>query len=143
MAIDALVGSWKLVSCYSENSDGEVLYPFGEHPVGMLLYGENGTMCTVSMRVGRPKFATGDMGAGTPEEIKVAFEGCEAYCGTFTIDESASTVTHRVEASRFPNWEGSEQVRYFELLGNKLRIYTPSILGKGKMWVFHVVWERR
>jgi hypothetical protein len=106
------------------------------------MYGADGTMTAVLMRAGRPKFASGDVLAGTPEEIRAAFEGFDAYCGTFTIDENVSTVTHHVEASRFPNWEGSDQVRYFELLDNKLRISTPPILALSKMWIIHAVWER-
>jgi hypothetical protein len=138
-----LIGSWRLVSLYGESDDGEIFKPYGESPAGMLTYTADGNMSAVLMKQARPKFVSGDMGKGTPEEIKAAFEGFDAYCGTYTLDEAANRVTHHVEACRFPNWEGSDQIRYFELDGNSLRIYTPPLLAQGKDWVVHVVWERK
>lgn len=84
------------------------------------MYFANGSMSAVLMKRDRPKFASGDMANGTPEEIKAAFEGFDAYCGTFTLDEAESVVTHHVEACRFPNWEGTDQVRHFTLEGDSL-----------------------
>ena len=34
-----------------------------------------------------------------------------AYFGTFTIDPDAGVLTHHVDAGRFPNLVGTEQVR--------------------------------
>jgi hypothetical protein len=138
-----LIGSWKLVEIYGESDDGEIIRPYGESPAGVLMYTADGNMSAVLMKQARPKFASGDMAMGTPEEIRAAFEGFDAYCGTFTLDEAANIVTHHVEACRFPNWEGSDQIRYFELDANRLRIYTPPILALGKGWVIYVVWERK
>jgi hypothetical protein len=139
---DRLVGSWKLVSIYGESTGGEVFYPYGEDPVGLLMYDPPGNMSAVLMRRGRPRFASGDMANGTPQELKEAFEGFDAYCGTFTVDVAKGTVTHHVAASRFPNWEGTDQVRHFELAGDVLRIYSAPILARGTEWTVHVVWER-
>jgi hypothetical protein len=94
------------------------------------------------MRRGRPRFAAGDPLDGAPEEIKAAFEGFDAYCGTYTLDEAAGVVTHRVLASRFPNWEGTDQVRRVELDGDRLHLATPPILARGAEWVVAVTWQR-
>ena len=53
----------------------------------MLVYSQNGTMAAVLMRRGRAKFASGDVYGATAAEVKEAFEGFDAYCGTYTIDD--------------------------------------------------------
>ena len=45
----ALVGTWKLVSWESSDSNGEVTRPLGDHPVGFLMYGADGRMCIEMM----------------------------------------------------------------------------------------------
>jgi hypothetical protein len=137
-----ILGPWKLTSMESTNSGGEAFYPFGENPSGMILYDASGYMSYTAMRSGRPKFASGDARGGTPEEMKAAFEGFDAYCGTYEINVEEGVVTHHVETSRFPNWEGSDQVRFFQISGNRLAIDTAPIQSQGSEWVIHVVFER-
>ena len=143
MVTHPLVGSWQLVSLFIESAAGTVKYVYGEDPVGMLMYSGNGTMSVVLMRQGRRKFADGDLFGGTATELKEAFEGLEAYCGTYTIDEQAECVTHHVEASRFPNWEGSDLKRYYQLVDDRLTLTTEPTRTMGQDWVIHVVWRRR
>ena len=99
-------------------------------------------MAAVLMRSGRPKFASGDPLGGTPEEIKQAFEGFDAYAGTYEIDGASGTVTHHAEVARFPNWEGTPQVRYARLVDGSLHLGTPPILALGQEWVVSLVWRR-
>ena len=54
-------GPWKLVSMEAANQEGELLYPFGESPSGMILYDPSGFMSYTAMRAERPKFASGDL----------------------------------------------------------------------------------
>lgn len=56
-----------------------------------------------------------------------AFIGFDAYCGTYQLVLEEGAITHHVETSRFPNWEGSEQVRYLQVSENRLIIETPPI----------------
>jgi hypothetical protein len=51
-------------------------------------------------------------------------------------------VTHHVEASRFPNWEGSDQVRFFRIEGDQLLIDTPPTAYANSEWVIRVVFAR-
>jgi hypothetical protein len=138
-----LLGAWNLISIYGESEEGDIFKPYGDKPAGVLMYTLDGSMAAVLMKQGRPKFASGDPTNATPEELKAAFAGFDAYCGTFTLNEDEGTVIHHVEAARFPNWEGSEQVRYFELDGETLRISSAPIHAMGKNWIIHVVWERK
>lgn len=105
--------------------EGEVFHPYGEAPQGMLIYDASGYMSVVLMRPGRPKFLGGDPLSGTAEELKEAFEGFDAYSGRYEVDLEKGIVTHHLEACRFPNWEGTDQVRYFELSGDRLVLSTP------------------
>jgi hypothetical protein len=50
-------------------------------------------------------------------------------------------VIHHVELSLFPNWVGSDQERWVELVGDRLTL-TASRLLAGKQQVPRLVWER-
>ena len=139
---ESLFGSWKLVSIYSKSTTGEVLDTFGEDPAGMLIYDPKGYVSVVMTRRGRSKFASEDMFGGSPEEINEAFESFEAYYGTFCVDADERTVTHHLEACRYPNWEGTDQVRHFELEGDALSLFTQPIKAWDDEWVVYVTWTR-
>lgn len=51
-------------------------------------------------------------------------------------------VTHHVGASKLPNWEGSEQVRLFQVSGDQLKIETRPMQFRGTEWVIHVLFQR-
>lgn len=130
---EQLVGAWKFVSLKVTIEKGEVIYPYGEDLYGMLIYTASGYMSALLMRRDRPKFASGDPFIGTPEEIESAFEGFDAYCGTYEVDAEKGTVTHHVEGSRLPDWVGTDQIRYFRISGDSL-IGTASFPVKGEQW---------
>jgi len=137
-----IFGPWKLVSMEATNHKGEVLYPFGETPSGMILYDSSGYMSYTAMRSDRPKFASGDLAGGTAEEIKAAFEGFDAYCGTYVLNLEEGFITHTISTSRFPNWEGSEQKRFFQFSETQLIINSPPIQIHGTEWVIQVIFTR-
>jgi hypothetical protein len=137
-----ILGPWQLISMEATSHEGGVFYPFGETPSGMIMYDSSGYMSYTAMRAGRPKSVSGDLYGGTPEEMKAAFEGFDAYCGTYELVLEEGVVTHRIETCRFPNWEGSDQVRFFQLSGNRLIIDTPPFQFRDTEWVVHVIFER-
>jgi len=57
----ALIGTWKLVSSEFNLSSGDVIHPYGNDAVGLLIYAEDGQMSAQIMRRGRPSFASGDV----------------------------------------------------------------------------------
>jgi hypothetical protein len=142
MSKESVVGVWKLISVTAKSSEGLEVLPYGDDPAGMLLYDASGYMAGFLMRRGRPQFASGDPMAGTPEEIRQAFVGFEAYCGTYEVDMEKGIATHHVEISRFPNWEGTNLIRYINLSGDKLFISTPKIQALGHEWVLYLNWQR-
>jgi hypothetical protein len=138
---DQLIGTWRLQSCEGRSADGQVIYPYGEAPEGMLMYDAHGHMIVILMRRSRPLFVGGDVLRGTAEELRAAFEGFDAYCGTYTLDVSQATVTHHLVAARFPNWVGTDQVRHVTLRQDRLALSTPPILGGGTEWTFSLIWQ--
>jgi hypothetical protein len=107
------------------------------------MYDSAGNMSVAFMRPGRLKFAIADKCRGTAAEIKTALEGFQAYFGTYETDEEKKTVTHHVEGSLLPNWEGTSQTRFVELSGNRLTLSTPPTFDGGETGVTVLAWERK
>jgi len=137
-----LVGTWSLVSFVASGPNGELRHPWGERPSGELIYTANGHMAVVMAQPERAKFASGDPLQGTPEEVRQAFEGMEAYAGTYEVDMHEQCVVHHVAIHRLPNWEGSVQRRHFLLQGDHLTLRTPPFSLRGSDWVLVLVWRR-
>jgi hypothetical protein len=126
-AAQRLVGAWRLESRTVRRSDGTVLADpvLGEKPVGRLYYDTSGVMMLQMMRQGR------SAAIGTPANPRDATNprvvlGYDAYFGTYTVDERAGTVTHRVEGSLFPEDLGKDFVRPFTLDGDTLTLRLTS-----------------
>lgn len=142
MLKDLLPGYWKLLSWETRRADGQITYPFGPAPRGLLIYGENGLM---SAQLGDPRranFTSSDRALATLEEVKAAFDGYTAYFGRYEVDEIRSAVIHYPDLALFPNYTGSSQVRYIELAGNRLSLRTNSIPFQGSGQVYVLVWEK-
>jgi hypothetical protein len=141
---ERFIGTWKLVSCEARSSNDEVSYPYGRNPFGMILYDSDGKMSVLIMRRNRPKFASDNRWRGTSEEIKTAFEGIIAYCGTYEVNEEKGTVTHHVEGSSFPNEVGTDKVRVFKFSGDQLTLITPpQPAGEGQLTApWQLIWAR-
>lgn len=139
----AFVGAWRLVSCESRDASGEVRYPFGEQPAGQLFYDGAGNMSAQLMRTRRARFAAGDPGLGTDDEVRDAFNGYVAYFGTYSVDESNGAVTHHVSGASFPSWIGVNLVRYYTFDdGGRLRLSTPPTEAGGRSLEYVLLWER-
>ena len=128
-----IIGTWEFVSMVVRTESGKTVYPYGEKLYGILIYTPSGHMSALLMNPTRKRFASDDLKAGTIEEIKQAYDNFDAYCGTYTLDENRGIVTHHVEGAKFPNWVGTDQVRYLELKGNRLKI-KATIKIEGEDW---------
>jgi hypothetical protein len=134
-----LIGTWNFISLIAKSNKGDVIYPYGENIFGRLMYNPEGNMSALLMHPERPNFLSGDPMNGTPAEIKTAFEKFDAYCGTYTINEQSSSVTHHVQGAKFPNWIGTKQIRHFKISNDTLRIKAPPILAYGVEWDMEAV----
>lgn len=136
-------GAWRLLSCETRDSNGQVQYPFGEQPGGQLLYDGAGNMSAQLGKTNRPRFAARDPALGTDAEVRDAFDGYIAYFGTYSVDESARAVTHHVVGASFPNWVGIDLVRHYTFDDNgRLRLATPPIEVGGRSLEYVLLWER-
>jgi lipocalin-like protein len=136
----SVVGTWRLVSSEGRSSEGDVSRPYGDVPVGFLIYGADGYMSATIMRPGRPHFASGDRARGSAEEVRLASEGFLGYCGTYDVDESRGVIVHHVAAADFPNSVGTDLVRRFSMENGTLVLETQPVPRAGKTWVFRLVW---
>ena len=136
-----LIGIWKLASFYVEYEDGTKMYTWGKDVGGMLMIDESGYFSVNVMSMQRPAFRIPDPRAGTPEEIKTAFENYVGYSGSYDNDETNRKLTFHIKWSWLPNWIG-DQIRYYQIEGNKLAITTAPTLYGGKKGVGKLKFER-
>jgi hypothetical protein len=136
-----LIGRWHLMS-FEEGSGETTGYPLGRDATGQIVYDPAGNMAVQIMKAGRPKFASGDQGVGTIEEMAAALGGYVAYCGTYSVDETARVVTHSLTMSLFPNWVGTAQRRHVVFNGDQLTLSTPPMPFSGQTRVYRAVWRR-
>jgi hypothetical protein len=136
------VGAWRLISYSAVASSGETFYPMGRNARGRIIYDAGGRMAVQLANPDRAAFAAGDSRAATDAEVRAAFDSYLAYFGAYTVHADQGFVVHHLEMSLLPNWTGGDQVRYFDLHGDRLTLNTPPILLGGVERVSTLVWER-
>lgn len=138
---DQLIGTWSLVLVDNILPDGSRTKPYGEQPFGILTFDRDGNYALQILRRDRPKFASGDKTKGTNEENKALVLGANSHFGRYVINAKDQTITFKVDHAFFPNWEGNEQVRSFQLRNRVLKYSVPATTnGTGVSGV--VVWKR-
>lgn len=139
-AKDQFVGTWLLVSISYVRPDGTAIQPFGPNAKGMLVF--DGTRFATQVTAGNlPKFTSNNRMVGTPQEYEAISHGVVAYFGTYTVSETDRIVTLHIERSSFPNWEGTDQQRRFEFVGDELR-YTAASSTANPAESALLVWKR-
>lgn len=136
-----LVGTWRLISATQRMADGTVRPDpqTGARGNGYLMYSETGRMCAVLANPDRPKWKSEI--APVEAELRAAFDGLVAYCGTYEVHETEGYVVHHIEMDRVPNLAGTDRKRYFTLSGSRLVLRPAPPLPAGvKEWT--VEWER-
>jgi hypothetical protein len=126
-AAERIVGAWRLETRTVRRSDGTLVADpvLGDQPLGRLYYDASGGVMLQMMRRDR------QAAIGTPSNPRDATNarvvlGYDAYFGSYTVDERAGTITHRVEASLFPEDLGKDFVRLFTLDGDTLTLNFTS-----------------
>ena len=136
-----VVGTWSLVSYRLVGSRGRERFPYGEDAVGCLLYSADGSMAVSIMSRQRHQFRGKDILRRTTEEAAEATRTYLSYCGTYTVQ--GCSVIHHVNLSLFPNWTGTDQVRYFRLTGDLLELSTAPIGSQESAPRAELVWRRK
>lgn len=141
-----LVGTWRLQSRRDRTSEGAVqIEPsLGETPLGLLVYDANGNVAVQLMKRDRSAdSAAAEPGAnsgGTNSSAGIGWY--DAYFGTYTVDVTAGTVTHHLEAALGPHDVGRSLTRHFELNGDELKLSFQTTVGSGTVVTREIVWKR-
>jgi hypothetical protein len=125
-AVAILAGTWALVAADVLHADGTRARDYGAAPKGLLLIDAQGRYALQIFKAERPRFASGDKLTGTPAEYEAAVLGSSTHFGTISVDPVGGTLTFQIENASFPNWEGAEQKRHYELNGDELSYRVPT-----------------
>jgi hypothetical protein len=142
MLKERLVGTWQLMAVEGRLPDGRRNHPYGQNPLGVLIYDSHGNMAVQIMDRDRPAFQSTDLKGGTAQEAKQALDGAAVYFGTYDTDEQTDTVCHHIQGSVFPNWIGTVQRRKATLKGNRLVLSTGPLLMGGSAADIVLEWQR-
>ena len=111
---NALVGTWKLVSCFMEDVEAkEQKLVWGEHPKGCLVLTSDGRWIVVQTAEGRkiPR---------TDEDRTAAFKSMLAYSGIYRTE--GDKIVINVDMAWDESWTGTEQLRTYRIEDDKLHI---------------------
>lgn len=118
----ALPGGWVLESFVSRDQHtGDVRYPFGEHPSGLILYTDDGHM-------------SAQLTPGAAGEFV-------SYGGRFEVDEASATVTHHVMIATMPELLAQPQIRQARVEGDRLTL-SATVTSGGSATRSTLVWRR-
>jgi hypothetical protein len=129
---------WTLLKCVSYQTDGTVTFPYGEHPVGQLLYDRKGNMMVEIMKPGIKKFVQSNLLQGVPDEVLPAYYGFIGYYGSYKVLSDSNFVIHHIKACSFPNWVDEDQKRYYEFRNDHLILKT-SLIGSAR---YELTWQK-
>jgi hypothetical protein len=116
----SLAGSWTLVAADVIHPDGSRDRDYGSSPKGFLVIDSHDRYSLQIFKAERARFASADKGAATPSEYRSAVMGSSTHFGTVSVDAGQGILTFHIQNASFPNWEGEQQRRSFELKGGEL-----------------------
>ena len=136
-----LLGTWTLVSWEQRAPDGTTVQQFGANPKGIACFDEGGHCVIAVMRADRSNYAIdnfGQISQATADESKATAQGTITYFGRYSLDEDDRCVVIHVEASSFPNWNGTDQKRTYEVADGRLELTVRPPSGGS----VDVIWRR-
>jgi Lipocalin-like domain len=141
-----LTGAWHLVSVETIRPNGEIIYPFyGRHPQGLIIYDPTGWMSVQIVSDPKPAVPTGNsreaFTSASGAEKAIAADGYYAYFGTYTVDTSASTVTHHLRDSLYPGERGQDFVRHYSIEHGRLTL-VAKLHEMGEEHQRRLIWQR-
>ncbi len=141
-ARERLVGTWHLVSAGTFRKDGALEpYPeYGPNAIGYLMYDGTGHMCVSLANPVHPRWANREK--PTAEEKVRSYDGTFAYCGTYEVREKESQVIHRPELCSWPHYIGTDQVRNFRLVDDRLILSAEETPPNGEYRRYQITWQR-
>jgi hypothetical protein len=142
-----LVGAWTLVSAIHKQGE-QIVHPYGEAPVGLLMFAADGAFACQVMRGTHRAFAS--TRAYIREEAK-ALEAAPTgslplsylgFWGRWQVDRAAGRLVLDVDGSSAPELIGARQERLFTLADDLLTLSNPGMQLEGQQISYRVVWTR-
>ncbi|KFF04146.1 lipocalin-like domain-containing protein [Flavobacterium reichenbachii] len=129
---EILIGSWTLVELIEVPLDGgEIIYPMGNKPKGLIIYSGDGYM---SAQIMNTDFENLD------SKNNAAYL---AYSGPFQTDDEKQTVSHTMYVSLFENWRDQTQNRKVIFKDGLLHLETDKPFTSNSQLVIHkLTWKR-
>lgn len=135
-------GTWKLVSVENIYPNGDKVYPYGDHPKGLLIFDVDGNYELQIFKAVRITVASGDKNKCTPEENAALVQGGNSHFGKYSIDEAGQTVTFNIEYASFPNWNFTRQKRSYSYKDDRFQYVVTNTTQGGESVIAQVTWER-
>ena len=109
-----LLGVWKLLSYQTEFQDGSPKRAlFGEHPTGYIVFTSESRMMALIEAEGRKA-------PSTDADRAALLRSVIAYTGKYRMEGNRWITT--VDTAWNPAWVGTDQVRSYELVGDRLTV---------------------
>lgn len=141
MSEQGITGRWQIVAWEQVYDDGRRTYPMGQQVQGFIQYDPDGRMMCMLCRGDRQNFTTGGQWNASEEERAAAYSSMLAYAGTYTF--GGDTVSHHVELSAFPNWQGGTQKRRIETFeADRLALVARLEEGTSEARTARLIWKR-
>ena len=138
---EQLAGTWILISWEQTNPDGSKVQQFGANPSGIAFFDAAGHYIISVMRADRANYKIdnfGQLAQVTAEESKATVLGTITYFGTYSVSEADRTIAIHVDASSFPNWNGTDLERLVEVTQDRLKLTVRPPRGG----TVDVLWKR-
>lgn len=138
---EQLAGTWTLLSWEQTNPDGSKVQQFGANPIGIAFFDADGHYIISVMRSDRANYKIdnfGQLAQVTADESKATVLGTITYFGTYKVNETTGIIAIHVDASTFPNWNGTDLERLFEVTRDRLKLTVRPPRGG----TVDVLWKR-
>ena len=138
-----LLGSWTLVELIEVPVDGgEITFPMGREPKGIIIYSPDGYMSAQIMnpsrnKIGEDHAASASLGFFRPGATYLA------YSGAFHTDDEKQIVKHTMYVSLFPDWMGETQSRFVHFSAGLLHLESGEpFMANGRLVTHKLTWKR-
>jgi Lipocalin-like domain len=143
-----LTGAWRLVDIEVKGPAGSELDPFyGSGSRGLLIYDASGWFSVQIEGSGRPAVQAPSVRPGpaqsesTAQLNAAALDSYYAYYGTWSFDESTSTVIHHAKGALYPSEDNATYSQHVEIVGRRM-IFVRAQTVAGRTTVQTKRWER-
>jgi hypothetical protein len=124
-SITIIAGTWTLTAADEIRPDGTRVQAYGANPEGQAMFDNAGHYSVWVTRAMQTKFKSGDRSRGTPDEYSALSREISTHYGRYAVDTVSHTITFDIVHASFPNLDGVEQRRPYELNGDELTWRLP------------------